>query len=284
MLQYAAWNGKIVNENDIVISPNNRSFRYGDGCFETMKIVNGEILLQQLHFQRLFSSLDTLRFQKPPSFTAEALSGYIKEIVQLNGHSSLARVRLTIYRGDGSLYDFDNSLHYIIQSWAGNSDSNHFNAKGFQLNIFADAKKTADLFSPIKSNNYLPYIMAAIQAKEQGLDDCIVCNAFNRIAEATIANIFIVTNGIIKTPLLSEGCVNGVMRKYLVNCFKKEGIPYAESEISVDELLEASEVFLTNATYGIRWVEKVGENHYKNATSTFLHQKFITPLFNATTF
>jgi branched-chain amino acid aminotransferase len=145
-------------------------------------------------------------------------------------------------------------------------------------------KKTSDFFSTIKSNNYLGYAMAAKWAVENGLDDTLLTNTFDRVADATIANVFIVTDGVIKTPLLTEGCVSGVMRKYLLNCFEEDSIPFSEAKISCNELLNASEVFLTNAIYGIRWVQKVGTSNYKNSSSALLHTKFILPLFSSSTF
>lgn len=285
MSLFATWNGRIIREGKVFISPNNRSFRYGDGCFETMKVVNGRLLLYELHFQRLFSSLNLLRFTYPETFTPENLKSQINDLVKKNGHEKSARVRLVVYRGDGGLYDVkDKNAYYIIQSWAGATDTNVFNEAGLRVGIFGDAKKSADLFSSLKSNNYLPYAMAAMWAKEQLLDDAIIMNAFGGVADATIANIFIVDNGIIKTPSLTEGCINGVMRRYLLHCFEKDDLPHSQTEISSRDLSNASEIFLTNATHGIRWVAQVGNNSYRNTLSAYLHKKFIVPLFTPATF
>lgn len=178
------------------------------------------------------------------------------------------------------MYDnVDPHPNFIIQTWAGNNESKLFNKNGFVLDFFHDAKKSYDNFSPIKSNNYLAYAMGAFFAKKNNLSDCLLYNCYNRICEATIANVFIITNGVIKTPALTEGCVNGVMRKYLIACFKKEGLACMEGEIFPEELLTASEVFLTNALYGMRWVKTIGTSNYTNAMTTLLHQKFIVPLF-----
>jgi len=282
---FSNWNGKIVENTKICISPDNRSFRYGDGCFETIKVINGRILLADLHFQRLFSSLQTLKFSIPASLTPAYFESQIKQLVQINEHEELARVRLVVYAGEGALYDVaERHPNFIIQSWIGNKDSIDFNDIGLILGIFWDARKTADVFSCIKSNNYLGYVMGAIWGKQNGLDDCILTNAFNRVADATIANIFIVSDGIVKTPTLAEGCVNGVMRKYLLACLRSENIPFLETEISFEEVLNASEIFLTNANYGVRWVQKVGNSSYSNSVSSSLHKKFISPLFTYSTF
>lgn len=185
-----------------------------------------------------------------------------------------------MFRGDGGLYDkVEAHPNFIIQSWEGNNDSNLINSNGLVLDFFNDVKKSCDSFSNLKSNNFLAYAMGAFFAKKNNLHDCLIYNCYNRICETTIANVFIIINGVIKTPALSQGCVNGVMRRYLIDCFRKEGFSVIEGEILLEELLQASEVFLTNAIYGMRWVKSVGESNYTNTMAGMLHQKFVAPLF-----
>ncbi len=266
--------GKMRKSGIPLISPDNRSFRYGDGFFETMKMVNGKIILDDLHFERLFTSLDLLRFKRPASFTPAYLREQVNELAAKNKHSPLARIRLTIFRGEGGLYEVeDHSPHYIIQTWALNPSINQLNENGLVLGIYKDARKTCDGFSHIKSNNYLAYAMAALWAKEQKLNDALLLNSFDRIAEATIANIFIVTNGLIKTPALSEGCVSGVMRKYLLQSLRKENMPVEETQLELEDVMQASEIFLTNAIHGIKWVKEVGMNGFSKQLSAVLHKK-----------
>lgn len=277
---YLNQNGRVIKEDKFSISPNNRSFRYGDGCFETMKVLNGTILLSDYHFERLFSSLQLLQFEVPNYMTADYLQAQILEVAKKNHHNKLSRVRLTIYRGDGGLYDaISHFPNYIIQTWDLNPANNLLNENGLVIDIFSDAKKVCDNYSHIKSNNYLSYAMAALWAKKNHLNDAILLNPYNRIADATIANIFMVKNSQIKTPKLTEGCVSGVMRRYLLQCLKDENMPFEEAEIDVEELLQADEVFLTNGIYGIRWVKQLRENNYTNDVSALLHKKIITPLF-----
>ncbi|MEO8713300.1 MAG: aminotransferase class IV, partial [Parafilimonas sp.] len=127
--------------------------------------------------------------------------------------------------------------------------------------------------------NFLPYIMAAMWAKENKLDDAIILNNYSRIAETTIANIFLVKDGKIKTSALSEGCVAGVMRRYMSECLKKENIPYEETQMHTDELADANEVFITNAVQGIRWIKQCGKNNYNFKLAEYLHRTFLLSLF-----
>ena len=273
------YNGKIYPADELLISPNNRSFRYGDGCFETMKMINGGIVLGELHFQRLFSSLATLKFALPKFFTPAVLEQQVIELAQKNRHTSLGRLRLMVFRGNGGLYDEDNTPNYLMQTWEMNKAMNTLNENGLVTGIFPDARKACDAFSPVKNNNYLCYAMAALWAKQNKLNDAFVLNAYNRIADATIANIFIIQDGVLKTPALTEGCVSGVIRRHLLESCRANGIAVEETKIASEDLATATEVFLTNAAYGMRWVKSCGENNYTLQQGASLYKQFIKPLY-----
>lgn len=273
------FNGKIFKADTALISADNRAFRYGDGFFETMKMIDGKIMLADLHFERLFASLETLLFEKQRQVTRENFLQEILLLAKKNNHYHLARIRLTLFRGNGGLYDEDNSVNYIIQTWELNGAVNLLNENGLVIDVFKDAKKSCDKFSNIKSNNYLPYAMAAMWAKQNKLNDALLLNNFDRIADATIANVFIIKDNTIKTPALFEGCISGVMRKYLLQCFKENNIVFEETQLSTEDVLNASEVFLTNAIFGIKWVKQIGEKSFENSKTRDYYEKFILPLY-----
>ncbi len=273
------YNGKLYNEDELLISPNNRSFRYGDGCFETMKMIRGKIVLRDLHFERLFSSLETLQFDKSKFFTANTLEQQVFELAKANGHEKIGRIRLMVFRGEAGLFDIDNRANYLIQTWEMNAANNNFNGNGLITGIFTDARKAYDKFSTIKNNNYLCYAMAALWAKQNKLNDAFVLNTYDRVAEASIANIFIINNGIIKTPAITEGCISGVIRRYMLQCFRKDGIPVEETAITVQDIEQAQEIFLTNAAYGMRWVQSCGNSNYALQAAPLLYKKYIEPLY-----
>lgn len=267
------YDGHLLRSDKLLISPNNRSYRYGDGCFETIKVLNGKVILSEYHYERLFSSLELLKFKKPGYCNSKWLEQHILSVVEKNGHAKRSRVRVAVTRGDGGIYDEQNHYPYfLIQSWNLQPATQELNENGLVIDIYKDARKANDLFSSIKSNNYLPYLMGALWAKEQHLNDAILLNPASRVADATIANVFIVKDGIIKTPALTEGPVNGVMRRHLLQLLRKENIPIEEGTITVDELLEASELFLTNAIHGIKWVKQLGDSHYTNSTAIRLYK------------
>lgn len=262
-----------------IISASNRGLRYGDGCFETMKLINGKIALARLHFERLFTSLEALKFEIPEHLTAKKLLNDVIKLAKNNDCHDLARVRLMVSRGEGGLYDTkDNQPYYIIEAAALDTSANALNENGLVLDVYSQARKVADNFSHIKSNNMLPYVIAALWAKEQNLNEALLMNPYEKIADATTASVFIVAGGIIKTPPLKDGCIDGVMRKHLLQCCSKEGLPVEEASLSVEDVLQAQEVFLTNAVRGIRWVKQAGKSRFPLNVARLLHEKFIRPL------
>lgn len=273
-------NGKIIKKSSWKLSPDNRSFRYGDGCFETIHLVDNKIILNSYHFERLFFSLEILKFKRSPNLTSHKLGQEIIELALQNGHEDHARIRLTFYRGEGGLYeDIIHTPNYLIQTWKLEQTTRELNESGLVVDIYQEARKSCDKFSSIKSNNFLCYAMAAIWAKQQRLNDCILLNAFENVADATVANIFIVRDGTVYTPPLTDGCINGVMRRHILKSLEEGGMPCKQLSISKADILQASEVFFTNAIYGIRWVRQVGKINYQNQLSKFLHEKYIKALF-----
>ncbi len=263
---YLNYNGKILQDETLIAGADCRGLRYGDGVFETMKMLNGEIILSDEHLARLWKGMQVLQFDIPKLFTPEKLISEIDKLVLKNGHQQNARVRLQIIRGNGGLYDPQNHLpNYIIQSWVLADNNGQFNANGLTTGIFKDAKKSCDILSNIKHNNYLPYILAALQAKKEKWNDAFILNTYGRICDSTIANIFIIKNDIVSTPSLQEGCVAGIIRKELIRVIPKLlGCNIIEKEVTIDELMEADEVFLTNSMYNIRWVKQAGDRNYTN--------------------
>ncbi|MBC9930766.1 aminotransferase class IV [Chitinophaga qingshengii] len=268
---FLSYNGKFFPAGDPILTADNRAFRYGDGCFETMRVHQGEVVLGDLHFERLLASLNLLHFDIPAHFTKAYFLRQIADLCHKNNLTNMARVRFTVFRVDGGLYEpYSNMFNYVIQTWELNSSILGLNENGLVLDVFPDARKTSDKFSPIKSNNCLPYVMGAIYGKQHGLNEVLLLNQYGRVADSTIASVFIVHRKTIYTPPLSEGGVCGVMRKHLLRSelpFKME-----EKPLTIEDLENADEIFLTNAIQGIRWVGHFRDNSYGNATAAILHE------------
>mgnify|MGYP001453113959 CR=1 FL=1 len=130
------YNGKICRADKLLISPNNRSFRYGDGCFETIKMIRGKMILEEYHFERLFASIEHLQFEKPNFFNPQYLKEQVVEIAKKNYHDKLARIRLMVFRGNGGLYDPENHFpNFLIQTWELNPANNALNENGLVIDV-----------------------------------------------------------------------------------------------------------------------------------------------------
>jgi len=273
----------------------NRGYRYGDGLFETIKIINGKIVLENFHFDRLFSGLIRLKFVVPGSWNAKKFHSEVAELCKKNQCEQLARARLSVYRGNGGLNDENKNSDYLIEAWPLEETLNRLNENGLIIDIFNDARKSCDQFSNLKSANYLPYAMAAIHARENKYNDCIVLNIYGRICDSTIANVFLIKDETIITPPLSEGCVAGVMRRWLVEAIsngqfssslietperQKINLNIQETPITVGDLESASEIFLSNSIYGIRWVKQFGKVIYSNSATSNIYNQLIKILWS----
>jgi branched-chain amino acid aminotransferase len=259
------YNGKYYPEGTPLIDAGSRALRYGDGLFETIKYKNNEFILLQDHLLRLWQGMELMQFEKPKLFTKQYLRDELADLIKKNKETN-ARVRLSILRANGGLYDAaHHHPQFIIESFSLTTDTTLLNGNGLQLCIYRDALKSCDLFANIKHNNYLPYFMGALHAKANRCNDAIILNSHGRICDSTIANIYMVKNEVIYTPALTEGCVAGVMRKFLFQQIPNLGFEIKEENISEQLLLDADEVFLSNSIYNIRWVAGIGEKQYDNS-------------------
>lgn len=272
---FISLNGKNYPANEPVLLADNRGYRYGDGLFETMKMSKGSILLSELHFERLFYGLKLLELELPNFFTPEKLRQEIIHLAEKNHCQSLARIRFSVFRGNGGLYDGDKILSYLIECWPLNESHTRMNENGLIIDIFTGARKSCDQFAALKSANFLPYTMAAQYAKANKLNDCLVVNTNGAIADSTIANLFVIKDNVISTPALTEGCVNGVMRRYLLSVLPAKGYVIMETAISKEMLENADEIFLTNAINGIRWVRQFRDKNYSNKLTVEIYNRFV---------
>lgn len=275
--------GKFINAEKAVVGVNNRSFRYGDGFFETIKCVNGQLPLWNYHASRLFATLQTLSFEPPNYLTADYLKQRVLELAAKNQHTNPGRIRITIFRGDGGIYDPVNHRPLVlIQSWPLNPENNKMNENGLVTGDFTTGFKAADGFANLKSNNYLLYAMAALHAKKMHWNDALLLNHKGTYCDATIANLWVILNGQVITPPLSDGPVAGTMRQYIVDHLAQTGLTLVEKSITPADLLMADEVFLSNAIYGIKWVGQHAGRKFSRDLTDAIYVQLIAPLWAAT--
>ncbi|NCU05482.1 MAG: aminotransferase class IV [Chitinophagaceae bacterium] len=245
-----------------------------------MRFHNGTIPLWDLHWQRLSKSLPQLYFELPAHFTETLLKTEVERLAKKNNAEDAARIRITVFKGEGGIWEKpSSSFHYLIQCWPLENNVVRLNENGLEVGLFEDGKKSCDKFSHLKTNNYLLYTLAAQFAKKEKLNECFILNQYGRLSDATIANVFFIKDNGIHTPRLDEGCINGVMRWYLLDQLSSAGYNVKEGTCLPSEIEAADEVFLTNAMNGIRWVKSFGSKTYHCQQTAELFRQFISPLF-----
>ena len=271
------FNGEIVGEN-VNLSINNRAFLYGDGVFETMKIVNYKILFFEDHYFRLMASMRILRMEIPMNFTMEYLENEILNLARINNFQGAARVRFTVFRNDGGYYlPNSNEISFLINIKPLENQLYKIENSNYEVELFKDFYITKHLLSTLKTTNKILNITASIFAKENDYDNCLILNDSKNIVEAINGNIFMVIGNKLITPPISEGCLNGIMRKQILNLAKKiDFLEVEEAIISPFDLQKADELFITNVISGIQPISKYRKKYFTNKLSNELLIKLNT--------
>ena len=260
----------MINFNGIIASSesnllvNNRAFLYGDGVFETLKIIDNKILFLEDHYFRLMASMRVVRMEIPMNFTMEYLEQQVLSLAEANGFTASSRARITIYRNEGGYYlPKQKTVSFLINCTPLESTVYANEMKSYEVDLYKDFYITKQLLSSIKTTNKIINITGSIFANENGLDNCLMLNDSKNVVEALQGNLFMVLNGKLITPPLSEGCLNGVMRKQILALASKiEGLEVLEEPISPFDLQKADELFVTNVILGIQSVSKYRKKEY----------------------
>ncbi|GAB4278684.1 MAG: aminotransferase class IV [Marinilabiliales bacterium] len=273
--QFICLNGEFIKKKETIFYYNNRSFRYGDGLFETIKVNSKKIYFFQEHYNRLTSGMKLLKFDIPEKWSIKYFHGLIIRLLNINRLFQGARVRLTVFRSYGGFYTPENNnCEFLIEADYYEHEDYVLNSKGLKMGIYTEVLKPINLLSNIKSNNSLIYILAGLYKKANYYDDCFIVNERGNISEAVSSNVFVISGKNIYTPALNEGCVNGIIRNQILDIATAlRFIVYEEAVITENDLLKADEIFLTNAISGIKWVVAFKEKRYFcNLSKMFLKQ------------
>lgn len=268
------WNGTIVSE-DANILAQNRAFLYGDAVFETVKVINKKILFLEDHYFRLMSSMRVLRMEIPMNFTMEYLEEQILSIVTQNKELDSSRARITVYRNDGGYYlPQNNTVSFLIHSIALENKLYSIEKTNYEVDLYKDFYITKQLLSSIKTTNKIINITGSIFANENGLDNCLLLNDSKNVVEVLQGNIFMLLGNKLITPPVSEGCLNGVMRKQILSLAKKiENLEVVEEIISPFDLQKADELFITNVIKGVQPITQYRKKVFTTLLSVQLIEK-----------
>ncbi|RYY39220.1 MAG: hypothetical protein EOO08_11900 [Chitinophagaceae bacterium] len=266
-------NGRFADTLDPVLAGDNPSFKWGEGLFETMRMAAGEIPLMHLHWARLQQGLTRLGMNDA-ALQRSVLENILRELALRNECAAAGRLRLHLYR-EGA------GLGFVAEAAPLAAADHGWNERGWSIEVFADARIAPDAYSSLKRANYLPYLLAARRAADTGVDECFLLNAQGNVCDAARGNVFVVRGGIVQTPPLSEGAIDGVLRRHLMSLLAAAGRPVQELGLTMEDLLEAEELFITNAVKGIRWVARFRQRTYAHAVCKELYGLLGQPFNNA---
>ena len=268
-MPFICHNGRFLDAATPVLDAGNPAFKWGEGLFETMRLQNGRIPLAARHWARLQDGLARLGLNAA-ALQHSVLGNLLRELALRNGCSEAARLRLQVYR-EGA------GLGFVAEAAPLEAAEAGFNERGWQIEVYPDARIAADAFSSLKRTQYLPYLLASRRALDTGMDECLLLNAWGRVCDGARTNVFVVKGNDILTPPLSEGSIDGVLRRHLLELLTADGQPAREEVLTMEDLLAADEVFLTNALKGIRWVGRFRQRSYGHSRARALFHRLGEP-------
>ncbi len=257
------YNGNIQENSNFSIE-SNRGFLYGDAIFETIKVLDNKVLFLEDHYFRLMASMRICRMEIPMNFTMEFFEEQILKLTNSLEKSNSFRVRFSVFRNsDGFYTPISNEIEFIIVAVPSENTVYTIEKSHYEVELYKDFFIPKQLLSTLKTNNKMLQITGSIFAKENGYDNCLVLNDEKNVVEALQSNLFMKTGNVVVTPPISDGCLNGIMRKQVIEILNKmDGIEVKETSISPFDLQKADELFLTNVITGIQPITKYRKKEY----------------------
>lgn len=259
------FNGTILKNSNVNIEEN-RGFLFGDSVFETLKVLDNKVLFLEDHYFRLMASMRIFRMEIPMHFTMEFFEEQILLLVATDTSTSNAfRVRFSVFRKDTGFYlPKTNDVSYLITAFPLESELYFIKNGSYEVELYKDAYITKQLFSSLKSNNKIIQITGSIFASENGFDNCLLLNDEKNVVEALQGNLFMRMGNTLITPPISDGCLNGIMRKQIISIAKKmKEYEVIEKSISPFDLQKADELFITNVIMGIQPITKYRKKSFE---------------------
>jgi len=264
---YYSINGKTQRAKDSIIPPDNAAFRAGMGLIETVLWQYDALQLWDQHFERLSQGMVALHLKMPAHTNQKSLEKEIIHLIKQNNITASARVRIQFFGGGGGIFsDAALQAQYIIEVYTIEERLPYLNEHGLCVGFAEGLEKCHNSISHLKTANGLVYAQAAIQARQQRCNDMMISNNNGHIIESSIANLFWVKDKTIYTPPLTDGCVGGVFRAFLLQKYPEIKL----QSVDKDTLKAADEVFLANAIRRIKWIVDLDGTPLKNSMTYML--------------
>lgn len=269
-------NGALTGAHAPIFTAQNRGLLYGDAVFETIRYSQKHLHFFEDHYFRLMAAMRVFRMNIPMTFTPEFLELECLRVIEAQSEMAPAwRIRLTVYRNDGGAYlPKTRDVQYLVEAKPLQHDQ-YQAAADYKVELFNDYYLQKSMLSNLKSNNKALQVIGSIFMEEQGFDNGILVNDEKEVVEFLNGNLFVVDDGKLRTPPISSGCLDGIMRKQVIRIAKKAGITCTEETISPFDLQRVQELFMTNAVVGIQPITSYRRTTYENSVAASLQQQLI---------
>jgi branched-chain amino acid aminotransferase len=268
--------GTLYDREHATIPVFDHGLLYGDGVFEGLRIYNGKVFKLHEHLKRLFESCKGIALESPLS--EESMAAAVHQTVSANGQTN-GYVRLVITRGDGPLGIDPTSCKPRVIIIVGDIQlyPQEYYTRGIGIITSSYRRIPAACFDVrIKSLNYLNNVLAKIEAKRAGFLEAVMLNVEDRVAECTGDNIFIIKDGTLITPPVTEGALQGITRGTVLTLARMAQIPVCESFLTRFDLYTADECFLTGTAAEIIPVIEIDSRRIGDGTPGAWTKKIIS--------
>ena len=236
-------NGKFVDEKDAKVSVFDHGLLYGDGVFEGIRAYDGVVFMLKEHIDRLYDSAKSICIDIP--LTKEEMINVVLETLRVNNLRD-AYIRLVVTRGIGDLGLDPRKCGKPTIFCIAVPMPPLLGEDGIRVITVSVRRLPVDVLNPaVKSLNYLNSVLAKIQANYAGVDEAFLLDDKGFVVEGTGDNIFIVKNGVLKTPPVYQSILKGITRDVVIKLAKEEGIEVVEEPLTLHDLYTADELFIT---------------------------------------
>ena len=266
---------KHIKAQDLKISHGNRAMRYGDGCFESIRVIDGCPVFWTNHYQRLINTIEYLGIDF--DYEQRELCNWISELLTHNKVTN-GGLRIQVFRDGGGKYynDFKNFEFEIISNFSITAP-----VLENEAHVFDRIQLPEHEFGNYKALNKSIHIAAAVEARQKGMQEAIILNTAENIAEAVSSNLFILKDGILKTPKLADGCLNGIIRGIIIDSTLSNIKEVREESFGMEELLRSDEIWASNAGSGISVISQIGKATFNAKTANMAQVELCAAALNS---
>jgi 4-amino-4-deoxychorismate lyase len=273
------FNDRITSEENVGTLLANRGFLYGDGFFETMVLREGRIFFLEEHLERALTAIDVLQLRTDEAWNLNRLKKLLLQLWEGNGSPQDAVFKWMVWRNSEGLYapaQAGNS-HYLIELKSYRSAP----AEKAQAYLATTITNVQSIYSSFKRLSALHYVMAGLEKNNRQADELILTDQHGNLSEATSSGLFWILNGILYTPSLTTGCVEGVVRKSIFKWARTSGIKVEEVTVSFSSLTPDATLFTANIA-GFSLIGRLENTVFKNNHA--LYKQLQQDLFYTTSF